>query len=473
MPAQTLTNGPEKPDHIAEPFESLTSLPRNNARPFFSQSALVKLALVTSLYVALHTQNTLADPWVSAGDVRTRHHLLILIDHGAINIPVTTWPLMWNDIKVQLDTIDITGLNETEVWSYRYLKHELRKAMETVSGYASVYKSTNRSLAPASNTEIYRGERNAALNLTLERFAFRVQGQYVQSPEDDEEARMDGSYGALSLGNWVLGAGLIDRWWGPGWHSSMSLSTNARPPTGVFIQRSDSTLLPKAIPWSLTAFAAALNDEFATADSELSGLRFSTRPIPILELGYQYLDMAFDPIVIDGENLPATEMQYQGLDARLSFNLIGFQSAFNYQLIEKTDASGAKPKGEIYGFEGSFNLYNMHHRLVVEHSESDAGFSEGYRFMGRNIGYMAGEQGKAQSLLGFHYLPNGHHIEWYATKADVEVWPETLEYAQVAYHFPYGEHALISFGAMHYMEEFKLDGERIRPGNFIKFEYAF
>jgi hypothetical protein len=125
------------------------------------------------------------------------------------------------------------------------------------------------------------------------------------------------------------------------------------------------------------------------------------------------------------------------------------------------------------GLETSFNLYNMHHRIVLETSEADEGFIEDYDYFGRNMGYMAGESGKADSILGFHYLPNGHQIEWFMTRALTDIWPEEIEYLQIAYRLPLGDNMRFSFGAMHYIEEFKLDGERIRPGNFIKLEYAF
>ncbi|HBC34390.1 MAG TPA: capsule assembly Wzi family protein, partial [Marinobacter adhaerens] len=39
----------------------------------------------------------------------------------------------------------------------------------------------------------------------------------VADPLDGEEFRLDGSYVAATAGNWVLGVGAIDRWWGPGW----------------------------------------------------------------------------------------------------------------------------------------------------------------------------------------------------------------------------------------------------------------
>lgn len=408
-----------------------------------------------------------ADPWVPADDVRTRHHLLVLLDHGAINLPANTWPIMWNDIKLQLDAVDITKLNEAEVWSYRYLKHELRRAQQDIRGYASFYRATNRSLTPASDTEINRSERTASVSLISSHLAAKIQGNYVQDPMDGEDSHVDGSFVAGSFANWVLGAGSLERWWGPGWHSSMALSTNARPAKSVFINRSDSNAFPKDLPWSISAFASRLGEDGDLPEQELRALRLSLKPLSFLEVGGQQINVASD------SPSEPSEFSYQGVDWRLRFNLVGFQAAFYQQVVQRSDdVSDDEPKAVLAGLETSFNLYNMHHRLVVEASESDPGFSENYNYFGRDIGYMAGDSGKAQSVFGFHYLANGHQIEWLLTRAEIDAWPEEIEYAQIAYRFPFGDNMLISFGAMHYVEAFRLNGEYIRPGNFIKLEYA-
>ena len=53
--------------------------------------------------------------------------------------------------------------------------------------------------------------------------------------------RADGTYVAASLGNWMLSAGYLDRWWGPGWQGSLILSSNARPMLSIAADRNEST----------------------------------------------------------------------------------------------------------------------------------------------------------------------------------------------------------------------------------------
>ncbi len=45
----------------------------------------------------------------------------------------------------------------------------------------------------------------------------------------DANCAPDGSYLGVNVGNFMLSAGYIERWWGPGWDGSLILSTNARP----------------------------------------------------------------------------------------------------------------------------------------------------------------------------------------------------------------------------------------------------
>jgi len=45
----------------------------------------------------------------------------------------------------------------------------------------------------------------------------KLSATVVADPDDDRELRPDGSYLAMSLGNWMVSAGYLDRWWGPGW----------------------------------------------------------------------------------------------------------------------------------------------------------------------------------------------------------------------------------------------------------------
>ncbi len=107
-------------------------------------------------------------------------------------------------------------------------------------------------------------EASAAVTVTGRRYAARVRAQYVHNDREDREARLDGSYVAGRFGNWQLGAGAIDRWWGPGWQSSLAWSNNARPVAGAWFARQTPTRrspagCPGSAPGTCKASSASWN----------------------------------------------------------------------------------------------------------------------------------------------------------------------------------------------------------------------
>ena len=51
--------------------------------------------------------NALAEPWASPGDTRLRNDLQLLDDAGAINIPLSAWPIAWGDLSNALEEVDV------------------------------------------------------------------------------------------------------------------------------------------------------------------------------------------------------------------------------------------------------------------------------------------------------------------------------------------------------------------------------
>ena len=97
----------------------------------------------------------------------------------------------------------------------------------------------------------------------------------------------------MALGNWVLGVGAIERWWGPGWNSSLILSNNARPTTSLFFQRSyaDPFSLPilKYLgPWSASGFISELDDERHISNAKLLGLTVGFKPTQNVEINLRH-----------------------------------------------------------------------------------------------------------------------------------------------------------------------------------------
>jgi hypothetical protein len=131
----------------------------------------------------------------------------------------------------------------------------------------------------ASTSAARDGEISVGAQYLGDRFAMRLQATGVLDPEDGKEVRPDGSYVAAVLGNWMLHAGYIDRWWGPGWEGSLIYGSNSRPIPSITIERNYSD--PSDHPWfrwigqwRLVATMGQLESERTDApNAQLFGMR--------------------------------------------------------------------------------------------------------------------------------------------------------------------------------------------------------
>ena len=107
----------------------------------------------------------------------------------------------------------------------------------------------------------------------------------VADPDDDRELRPDGSYLGMSLGNWMVSAGYLDRWWGPGWQGSLILSNNARPMPSIAIDRNESTPFDLPVlrwlgPWRLSTFMQQFESDRDYSNALLFGSACGDPPAP-------------------------------------------------------------------------------------------------------------------------------------------------------------------------------------------------
>ena len=66
----------------------------------------------------------------------------------------------------------------------------------------------------------------------------RLSVGYRRDP-NDQNINFDGSVLGLTIGNWLMFAGYQDQWFGPGFDSALTLSSNARPSPKISVQRLD------------------------------------------------------------------------------------------------------------------------------------------------------------------------------------------------------------------------------------------
>lgn len=253
------------------------------------RTALLAIVLISALVANYPVR---ADPWAAPGEIGVRNDIEILVDSGVIDIPVTTWPLPWGAVAHALKKVHVKELTPLEFEAYIELASHINRLEEGGNhpGYAVALAPGRPSLNWFGQTT--RGKEMAAVSDsgTLGILAYRFNVEGVYGSRDRERGRFDGSYLALALGNWIVSAGEVDDWWGPGWGGSLILGDNSRPPLGVSLTRNvpyrfDTPLLRWLGPWTLTLFNDRLDEPLPIAHPWLFGERFAFRPLPNLEIG--------------------------------------------------------------------------------------------------------------------------------------------------------------------------------------------
>ena len=387
-----------------------------------------------------------AEPLSAPGDLRLRHDLQLLNDSGAMNIPLTAWPVSNGDIHAALMNVDPASLSPSARGAFERVHDYV--SWELDSGFASYRLRAAAAAEPRvirsfENTPREEGEVSAGFSWLGDRFVVNLVASYAANPFDDEEFRADGTYVGLALGNWMLTAGWQDRWWGPSRDGSLILGTNARPMPGVMLQRNVSTpfetrWLSWMGPWTMTTFMTQHGADPASNDELLFGVRGSFRPPRTgLEIGISRTAQwcgdgrpcdlgTFVDVVLGndnrGVNVDVNEEpgnQMGGVDVR--WKLPGRTPVALYaQWVGEDGRPGAGVLGSWLrqaGVEYWGQVGAMDHRTHFEASdtmcrEGGLGFSNrkpdcsyrhalipaGYRYLGRSLAHPADADSRSYSL---------------------------------------------------------------------------
>ncbi len=236
-----------------------------------------------------------ADPWIAPGDAQLRHDLELLADAGLVRAPLTAWPVSWAEVERDV------GRARMDSSRPPWLSAALARVRATAHGAARVGSiDGNLRIGGSENPMALRrfgdvpreeGEVSAGVQYTGHRFAYRLQATGVVDADDDQSFRPDGSYGAVVLGNWMLHAGYIDRWWGPGWEGSLIYGNNARPIPSITIERNYSDAVQH--PWVewIGQFRVAVtmgrfeSDRDDAPNANFFGTRVTWKPHSRIEIG--------------------------------------------------------------------------------------------------------------------------------------------------------------------------------------------
>ncbi len=232
-----------------------------------------------------------AEPWASPGDRVLRQDVELLKAYGIISGPVTTWPITWAQI-----TNGIADMPERAYPQHVELAlSRVRSKIPSAEDYRGLHYEAEAGLT--NNERVVRDFSGGAredvdTRLSVDKHwssAFARLALNFRDDSNGNNVNFDGSYIAKAWRNLVFYGGKNEKWWGPGFDTSLILSTNARPMTKVGISR----LVPKPIdfpvlkwlgPWSFDIFAGRLENDRDDFDHPLiMGMRFSFQPTRKLE----------------------------------------------------------------------------------------------------------------------------------------------------------------------------------------------
>jgi len=342
-----------------------------------TQNKIFKAFLVCCLLFSASL--TYASPWIDVGDDRLRNNLHMLNDSGVMPMSLTTWPIMWADVKEALKQVKHKGLNLSQKNAIRELEFELRhEARQGVKRSIELSAASSRAMFRGFSSN-YReqGEIHKTFDWDGKDLAVKLQSNITTDPgEDDIELQLDGSYIAGTLGQWVLGVGAIDRWWGPGTQSNLILTNNARPvPALIFqtkrAQHFDTAWLSWLGDWHFVSFLGQMESNRVVPEAKLTGMRLTLKPFSNLEIGLsrtmqwggegreENLNAFWKSLTSQGENTSEQSgNQIAGFDARLNFNLTeSLPSAIYAQYIGEDEAGYLPAKFVIQvGGESTYAL---------------------------------------------------------------------------------------------------------------------
>jgi len=236
-----------------------------------------------------------ADPWAGPGDLVLRHDVQLLADAGVLSSPVTTWPIPWAALAGDLENTEkLDGRSPEVANAARRVLARMRliQRAEGIQPHAKVAVRTDDFwLRTFEDTPREKSEIRGGFSWMGERFAARLQATYAADPlPNDQQWRADGSYLAVVIGNHILSAGAVDRWWGPGWENGLILSSNPRPVAGFTLERAEarafeSKWLSWIGPWNYTLHWGFLGHDRAVPNARLLAFRVALKPLAGLDIG--------------------------------------------------------------------------------------------------------------------------------------------------------------------------------------------
>lgn len=352
-------------------------------------------------------QSAQAEPWVNTSNIYLKANIQLLADSGHIITPVTTYPLMWQDIIRDIKNIELNNLTPNQLNAYHYIKYQFQLASKNqIRIKAQTSKNDNRFVTFG---DTFRDKNSIQVQFSMvgDNFAAKLSPSFSNSRNDTNSSNFEESYIAAFIGNWVISLGKQNRWYGPTWDTSLSLSNNASPIPAIALTRKSAEpfTIPFTkvdIPWTVTTFMGKMDDNRIVKNTLLWGFRLNLKPFKNLELGVTRLaqwggegreqslstfgdiligktNCGIDGVVCEGNTLNPANQQ-AGYDLRYTMNIFDFPLSFYGQKFAEDGKEGTlqyltKAQPQL-GFDLHLNVFGKPSTVYIEWADSLADCGE-------------------------------------------------------------------------------------------------
>ncbi len=370
----------------------------------------------------------------------------------------------WPDVARQLD-VQLTAQQRSPIVEQALFRLQSAARAAAAAGASPLEVSVggisdDQLLRGFDSAPRAEGEAGAALSWLGDRFAASLRVTAVSGPDDGQDLRLDGSYLGATVGNFIVSAGVVDRWWGPGWDGSLILGTNSRPIPAVSLERkySDPSRWPvlRALgPWRASiAIGQAEGSRVAVPDARFLAARVTFKPRSWLEVGLSRTAQwcgtnrpcdlnTFRDLLLGQDNRSASLSREQepgnqmaGYDLRLRSPWRRLPLTLYGQFIGEDEAGGLPAKFlGLYGLEtwgGGERLGSW--RARFEFADTACGFSrsdplfdcayrndlyaQGYSYRDRIIGHPLDNDGRMSTASLLWVAPSGVSVSVLARRVE-------------------------------------------------------
>lgn len=250
------------------------------------RSALAALLLIAAPAAA-------EQPWLEPGDLQAKQDVDLLKAARFIRGPSQSWPLPWRQIDEGVQAA-LRGPAPPHVRAAAGRLDRLAQMAESKRWVEARVGGTNRPalIRGFGYTAREQGDVAVRVSRSLGRL-YVSSGVGYRTNQRGRDVHFEPSYAALTLGNWLIYGGYVEKYWGAGIDGALVIGNSARPFPKIGVQRlypyrPEPKFLRWLGPWRFDMFGGVLTEKRPDGDGPAYvGMQFAFEPLKGLEFSGQ------------------------------------------------------------------------------------------------------------------------------------------------------------------------------------------